>query len=136
MSSSKKWLLTFPHLKVDKPIVYHLIKDFDLSFNILKANITPEEEGEMVLEITGSEENQKKGLEFIKSQGIAVEPLKKEVRWIEDKCTQCGACITICPTGAMQIERGRMKISFDKEKCIDCELCVKPCPPRAFEVKL
>jgi len=136
MSSSKKLVLTFPHLKVDKPIVYHLTKDFDLAFNILKARITPEDEGEMVLEISGSDENLKKGLEFMKAEGVIVEPLKKEVRWIEDKCTQCGACITICPTGAMKIDRPSMKISFEKEKCIACELCVKPCPPRAFEVRL
>jgi ferredoxin len=136
MTRSSRLVMTFPHDMVDKPIVYHLIKDFDLSFNILKANITPEEEGQMVLEITGSDENVKKGLDFIKKQGVHVEPLEKEVRWIEERCTQCGACITICPTGAMKIDRGSMKISFDKDKCISCELCVKPCPPRAFEVKL
>jgi ferredoxin len=135
MHISKKIVLTFPHQLVDKPIVYHLIKDFDLTFNILKANITPEEEGLMVMEISGSEENYRKGLDFLKNAGVEVKPLKTEVKWLEDKCTQCSACITICPTEAMQIDRKTMRITFDEEKCISCELCVKPCPPRAFEVK-
>lgn len=136
MTTSNKIVLRFPHALVDKPIVYHLIKDFDLSFNILKANITPEEEGKMVIEITGTEENYKKGIDFLKKQGVLAEPLKKEVRWIEEKCVQCSACISICPVEAMVIDRKTMKVSFDEEKCIACELCIKPCPPRAFELKL
>ena len=136
MIISKKIILTFPHKLVDKPIVYHLIKEFNLTFNILKASITPEEEGVMMIEISGEEENCKKGIEFIKKQGVEIKPLEKEVKWIKEKCTQCGACITICPTEAMQIDRKTMEVSFIEEKCIACELCVKPCPPRAFEVRL
>ena len=136
MKSSKKIVLTFPREQVDKPIVYHLIKDFDLSFNILKADITPEEEGQMLLELIGSQDAVKKGLEFIKAQGVGVSPLKTEVRWSRDKCTHCGACVTICPTGAIKLDRSTMKVSFEKEECISCELCVKPCPVRAFEVIL
>jgi len=136
MSISKKIVLTFPQSLVGKPIVYHLIKDFDLVFNILRASITPKEEGLLVIEISGKEENYKKGMDFLKKQGVNVQPLKKDVKWIEKKCIQCGACITICPTQALNIDRKTMKISFDEEKCIACELCIKPCPARAFEVRL
>ncbi len=136
MSISKKIVLTFPQSLVGQPIVYHLIKDFDLVFNILRASITPKEEGLLVIEISGKEENYKKGMDFLKKQGVNVQPLKKDVKWIEKKCIQCGACITICPTQALNIDRKTMKISFDEEKCIACELCIKPCPARAFEVRL
>ena len=90
----------------------------------------------MLIELSGSEENYRKGIDFLKNSGVIVDSHKKEVKWIEDRCVQCGACITICPTEAMWIERKTMKVSFDAEKCISCELCVKPCPPRAFEVRL
>ena len=136
MHISKRIVLTFTKEQVNKPIVYRLIKDFDLVFNILDADITAEEEGVMTLEITGREDTVKKGMEFLKENGVIVKPLKTEVRWIEKKCTHCGACVTICPTGAIELDRGTRKISFDKEKCISCELCVKPCPVRAFEVIL
>ena len=42
---SKRIVLHFPKRLVDEPIVYNLIKEHDLKFNILKASITPEEEG-------------------------------------------------------------------------------------------
>jgi hypothetical protein len=50
---SKRIVLHFPHRLVDQPIVYKLVKDFDLQFNILKAYVTPQEEGLMVLELSG-----------------------------------------------------------------------------------
>ena len=136
MNISKKIVLTFPQAQVNQPIVYRLIKDFDLVFNILDADITAEEEGLMTLEISGNEEAIKKGMEFLKDNGVIVTPLKTEVSWKEKECTHCGACVTICPTGSIEIDRSTMKISFDKEKCISCELCIKPCPVRAFEVIL
>ena len=60
---SKRIVLHFPRRLVDQPIVYKLVKDFDLKFNILKANVTPLEEGLMVLELNGKKEEFHKGLE-------------------------------------------------------------------------
>ena len=40
---SERIVLHFPHRLVDQPIVYKLIKDYDLQFNILKAYVTPRE---------------------------------------------------------------------------------------------
>ncbi len=136
MDSTKRIVLTFPREQVNKPIVYRLIKDFDLVFNILDADITPEEEGLMTLEVSGKQDLINKGLAFLKENSVSVKPLKTEIRWEENRCTHCGACVTICPAGAITIDRATMKVSFDKEKCISCELCVKPCPVRAFEVIL
>ncbi len=42
-------ILRFPKNEVQKPIVYHLTKDFDLVFNILNAAILPRKEGVMAL---------------------------------------------------------------------------------------
>jgi ABC-type methionine transport system ATPase subunit len=49
MAVTKKIVLRFPKRLVDRPIVYRLVKDFDLEFNILKASVTPEQEGLLVL---------------------------------------------------------------------------------------
>ena len=48
-------VLRFPPLLVDQPVVYKLIKDYNLIFNILRADITPDSEGLMVLEIEGED---------------------------------------------------------------------------------
>ena len=41
MIVSKKIVLHFPPRLVDRAIVYHLIKDYDLELNIMKASIIP-----------------------------------------------------------------------------------------------
>lgn len=131
---SERIVLHFPHRLVDQPIVYRLIKDFDLEFNILKAYVTPQEEGLMVLELTGDKENYDKGIAYLKKCGVKIQPLSKDVIRNEVKCTDCGACVPICPTGALAVDPITRKVHFYKNKCIACELCIKACPTRAMEI--
>ena len=62
---SKRIVLHFPHRLVDQPIVYKLVKDYDLQFNILKAYVTPQEEGLMVLELSGEDGNFQRGIAYL-----------------------------------------------------------------------
>lgn len=133
--SAKKIVLNFPKDKIDKPIIYKLIKDFNLSFNIMRANITPEQEGHMVLELDGDNREIEKGIKYLMQEGISVQPLSRDITVNWEKCTQCGACVAMCPTDALYIkDRQTMEVAFDSDKCIACELCIRPCPPRAIEV--
>ncbi|MBU2257859.1 MAG: NIL domain-containing protein, partial [Candidatus Omnitrophica bacterium] len=66
---TKRIVLHFPQRLVDKPIVYKLIRDFNLEFNILKAYVTPQEEGLMVLELKGKDEDYQKGIKYLESSG-------------------------------------------------------------------
>jgi ferredoxin len=132
---SKRIVLHFPHRLVDQPIVCKLVKDYDLQFNILKAYVTPQEEGLMVLELTGEDANFNKGIEYLQSCGVKIQPLSQDVIRNETKCTDCGVCVPICPTGALVIDPFTRKVHFYDNKCIACELCVKICPTRAMEVR-
>jgi ferredoxin len=132
---SKRIVLHFPHRLVDQPIVYKLVKDYDLQFNILKAYVTPQEEGLMVLELSGKKENFDKGIEYLQSYGVKIQPLSQDVIRNESKCTDCGVCVPICPTGALVVDSLTRKVHFYDNKCIACELCVKVCPTRAMEVR-
>jgi ferredoxin len=132
---TKRIVLTFPHKLVDQPIVYKLVKEHDLVFNILQARITPQEEGLMVLELKGKKENYADGVKYLTTLGVKIQPLSQDVTRDEARCTHCGACIAICPTSALYIEKGTEKVMFDAENCIACELCVRACPPRAIVVK-
>ena len=131
---SRRIVLHFPNRLVDQPIVCKLVKDYDLQFNILKAYVTPQEEGLMVLELTGEDGNFNKGIEYLQSCGVRIQPLSQDVIRNETKCTDCGVCVPICPTGALVIDPLTRKVHFYDNKCIACELCVKICPPRAMEV--
>jgi len=134
MAVSKRIVLRFPQRMVERPLTYHLIKDFDLQFSILKAFITPEKEGLMVLEIKGSQKNYDNGVRFLIKNGVKIESLSQDVTRNEERCVHCGACITICPAGAFELDPATKKVNFNNEKCLTCGLCLKACPTRAMEV--
>jgi len=134
MSVAKRIVLHFPRRLVDRPIVYRLIKDYDLEFNILKASVTPEEEGLMVLELRGQQEDYDKGINYLTKAGVRIQSLSQNVIRNEERCTHCGACITICPTDAFEVDPSTRLIRFDNAKCVACALCIKACPPRAMEL--
>ncbi|MDD5432588.1 MAG: NIL domain-containing protein [Candidatus Omnitrophica bacterium] len=132
---TKRIVLHFPRRLVDQPIVYKLVKEYDLRFNILKASVTPQEEGLMVLELSGKKESFEEAMKYLASCGVNVQPLSQDVIRNEDKCTNCGVCVPICPVSALVVDPKTRKVVFDNKKCIACELCVKICPPRAMEVR-
>ena len=136
MSVSKRVVLHFPHLLVDQPIIYRLVKDFDLKFNILKASVTPNEEGVLVLELSGEQENYTRGLKYLAEVGVKIQPLSRDVHRDETRCTHCGACITICPVHSFVLASSTREVNFHDEKCIACGICIKACPPRAIEMRL
>jgi ferredoxin len=128
------YVLHFDSTNYDKPIVYRLIRDYDLVFNILKAVILPKQESYLVMEIDGDARQLELGLQYLQEQGVRVDSVTKNVHRNEERCTHCGACTAICPTGALSIERPSMLVRFDPDKCSACGLCVAACPPRAMEV--
>jgi ferredoxin len=133
---SKKVVIRYSPDIVDQPIIYQLVKKYDLIFNILKARILPRREGVIVLELSGEKENFERAIRFLKGKGLGVEPLSKSVIQNAEKCVHCGACIAFCPTNALYFETPSTKVLFDVGKCNGCEVCVTACPVRAMEVNL
>ncbi|MCK4388436.1 MAG: 4Fe-4S binding protein [Dehalococcoidia bacterium] len=134
MAISRRIVLHFPPRITNQSIVCRLAKDFDLSFNIIKASVTPGEEGLMVMELSGDQRNYDKGIQYLTEVGVKIQSLSQDVVRNEDRCTHCGACINLCPTSAFTLDPKTRKVLFDHNKCVVCELCVKACPPRAMEL--
>ena len=132
---SKILILRFSQTVVQKPIVCNLTKQFDLTFNILNATILPRKEGIMVLELSGEKKLFREGLKYLKAQGVRVQNAEQEIKRQKTKCTHCGACTAVCPTGALFIQRPEMSVDFDQRKCSLCELCITACPSRAMAVR-
>ncbi len=133
---TERIVLHFPKELVDKPVIVNLVKKYGLDFNILKATITPDAEGVMVLEITGEDENFTKGIEYLINLGITIQPLSQDVIWVEEKCVHCGYCVSYCPTKALSRDEKTYLISFDSQKCTACGVCVEICPYNAMEMKI
>jgi Fe-S-cluster-containing dehydrogenase component len=132
--SKKKVVLNFPPHLLDQPIIYRLIAEQGVRVNILRAHITPKEWGHMVVELNGDKAKLEAGLAFLKDLGVEVEFLAEEVKWLEERCTHCTACLAPCPTHALYVDRATMTVGFDREKCIACELCLNVCPYHAVEI--
>ncbi len=70
--------LTFPQHLIKEPVIFTMVKKYDIMPNIRRARVT-ETVGEMVLELEGSEENLKNGIEFLKQQGVVVELVEGDI---------------------------------------------------------
>jgi len=132
--SKSRVVCFFSEAQSEQPIIYRLVKDYNLVINILKADINPRKEGYLVVELSGNREDYDAGIGFLKDIGVRVEPLSQTVVWQEEICVQCGACASFCPTGALDIDRSTMEISFDNAKCVVCGMCLDCCPTRAMTV--
>ena len=131
-----KLVLKFPKSLVDKPIISDLIKRYKLDFNILKANISPNSEGLLVLELKGKDKDYDEALEYLKGLKVDIQPLSKDIIKDDKKCTNCTLCVSLCPTQALYIkDRKTMKVGFDPEKCVACEACIPVCPYKALTLK-
>jgi ferredoxin len=132
---SKILILRFPQTEVQKPLVCQLARVYDLTFNILNAAVLPRKEGIMVLELSGNKKNFRDGVQYLKDQNVHVQNADQEVKRSKKKCTHCGACTAVCPTGALSVQRPEMSVEFDQQKCSVCELCVPACPTRAMSIR-
>jgi len=56
----------------------------------------------------------------------------KKYKIDESKCAGCGACVEICPHGAIKI-REDGKAIIDQKKCRGCDLCKDICPLGAIK---
>ena len=126
-------MLRFPKNITTRPISYHLVKDYDLIFNIFKAQIDYDEKGELAIEVTGLEKNIEDGIQFLKDEGVEVTLLSKNIHHNEDLCVNCGLCTSVCPTQALTMS-GEDTLVFDSEKCVACQMCVTTCPMKAMSV--
>jgi ferredoxin len=127
-------VLSFPPSNVEEPITYRLIKDYDLVVNILRASIDPGKQGRMVVELSGEESQLSLAFNYLDKLGVNIEPLSQEIQHLEERCTGCTACVPICPTGALDVNRETWKVSYDPEKCVVCFSCVDVCIYKAVEV--
>lgn len=57
--------------------------------------------------------------------------MKRELQYISSKCMDCGACVSVCPAGAIRLESSGHRI--DREICSLCGMCVEKCPAGALD---
>lgn len=69
---------TFPPELVSQPIIYQLGHKFNIVTNIRRADVT-EDRGWVVLELEGEDEEISRGIAWIASIGIRVDPVEGDI---------------------------------------------------------
>ena len=129
---TKKVLLKYSADKVKEPILASVVKETGVLLNILTAEISPSG-GEILLAIDAPEAEMAKIIELFERKSVEVMEIKRAIEFDEEKCFDCGACISLCPTGALLLAED-YSLKLDEDKCIYCEICVPSCPVRAIKV--
>ena len=126
---TKRVILNFPKFNAGQPIITKLIKEFDLEINIYRAQVTPNKEGYIAIDIIGEESLIEDGLDFIESLNVDVDLAMNSLLWDQDRCVGCGNCVPHCPTGALHVGDQRSRqITFHRNLCVECLSCVENCP--------
>lgn len=55
----------------------------------------------------------------------------KQLGYLAHKCTNCGTCAAVCPSGAQQLDEGHIH-HLDRSKCLLCGKCASACPGKAL----
>jgi hypothetical protein len=63
---------------VKEPVIYQLGKQFELVTNIRRADVT-REQGWVLLEVTGEPEELERGVAYLGSRGVTVEPAEGDL---------------------------------------------------------
>ncbi len=71
----KRIRLLYPPTLVNVPIIHQLIKQFDITINILRAEINPDQ-GWVEIQVTGDESVLKKAVDWLNSQGVEVQVIE------------------------------------------------------------
>ena len=130
----KRLVLRFPAESVNEPITYNLIKEYDVLVNILNADITHGKEGNLLIEMSGPETNLNEAMVYLESRQVEISPVVKTILFNEIQCVHCGACASVCFSGALEMDPSSRMLQFTPEKCVACELCIKACPLQLFEL--
>jgi len=130
----KRLVLRFPAERVNEPITYVLIKEYDVSINILNADITHGKEGNLLIEMSGEAGKLDEALEYLNNKNVIVSPVVKTILFNDAECIHCGACASVCFPGALTMKDSSRKLKFSPERCVACELCIKACPLQLFEL--
>jgi hypothetical protein len=69
---------TFVSELITLPIIYELGKNFTLVTNIRRADVT-EDRGWVILEIEGEMDEIERGLEWVASKGVRVDPVQGDI---------------------------------------------------------
>jgi len=74
----RRVMFTFSEEQIREPIIYNLGQQFNLVTNIRRADLS-EDEGWILLELEGNENNIEQGIAWVTSKGVRVDPVSGDI---------------------------------------------------------
>ncbi len=132
----RRLTIHFPREAVHQPITYRLAVDFDIAAKILRAQIAPNQSGTMVVELSGDIDELDAAEQWLEGMGLGLDRAPGEIRIDPLRCVDCGICVSVCPSGALQSRAPDWRLHFDTQRCLVCEQCIPSCPLEAIDLVL
>jgi L-aspartate semialdehyde sulfurtransferase ferredoxin len=76
--SRRRVHLTFPEALIQEPVIYNLGRTYDIVTNIRRANVE-DTVGWVILELEGTDDGLKAGLEYLQGLGVQVSTISGDV---------------------------------------------------------
>ncbi|SFM59420.1 4Fe-4S binding protein [Methanolobus profundi] len=114
-----------------KPIMAESILETGVLLNISQAHFD-RSHGEVVADV--ERDKFEMICKSLMNKGAKVTKLDTPIRWDEDECVECSACISVCPTKVFSLDDD-FSLLVDDAKCIQCGTCVDMCPHNALSLE-
>lgn len=132
----RKYKIEFDDTNVQQSVAYILVTEFDLKPNVLKAEIEGDGSGVMILALEGEDSKLKAAENRLREEGFTITEMAKRISRDEDKCWNCGACISICPVMCFELDPKTWELKLDNSKCISCGSCINACSVHALSLHI
>jgi ferredoxin len=131
--SKKTAILTFPRTSIDKPMITHIIRNFEVDVTIMNAHITPSADGHMLAVFEGEEAAVEKAFDYLRGKDVKIILPEKNLVRDDDRCIHCLACVGQCFSKALYADPETLEVVYDESRCIACEFCIDACCYAAIE---
>jgi len=122
-------LLRFSDAIVEKPITAQVILEHKALIGIVAAHIDSQG-GEILLDVPSTHID--RIAKAFRDKGVTA-TVPNLINVDQEKCFECGGCISICPVNAITFNED-YSVIFNEEQCVGstCSLCINACPARAI----
>jgi NAD-dependent dihydropyrimidine dehydrogenase PreA subunit len=125
-----KLLLRFNKEIIKRPIISETVLETGVMQDIERARVEGPQ-GEIVVNVP--DDNCREVVNILRHKLVEVTRLDVPVSKDEENCVHCGACVSVCPVGAIAYEYD-WRVRMDEKLCVQCGNCVTACPVRVIKL--